>query len=99
VQLVTCCKTRGVLPDKRDLTDWMVFAPVPPHFTPSRCRNARRVACAQAPELLMNKPCTVKVDIYSFGIILWELCTGEAPQRGKLRAIRCLACVWSWVWV
>ena len=45
---------------------------------------------AQAPELLRNEPFTEKVDIYSFGVVLWELCTGEMPVRGKLRAVRCL---------
>ena len=35
-----------------------------------------------APELLMNGRCTEKVDIYSFGICLWELATGKMPERG-----------------
>ena len=46
-------------------------------------------ACpAQAPELLLNDACTEKVDIYSFGIILWELCTGDMPRLNNLRPVR-----------
>ena len=35
-----------------------------------------------APELLMNSRCTEKVDIYSFGVCLWELATQNIPRRG-----------------
>jgi serine/threonine protein kinase len=41
-----------------------------------------------APEVLMGAKCSHKVDIYSFGVILWELITGESPQRGRMRSIR-----------
>lgn len=33
------------------------------------------------------------MDIYSFGVILWELVTGDSPQRGRMRAIKCVAFV------
>lgn len=38
-----------------------------------------------APEMLWGAKCTEKADIYSFGIVLWEICSGEAPERGRLR--------------
>lgn len=41
-----------------------------------------------APEVLLGKACTEKVDIYSYGVILWELVTGEQPRRGFLRHAR-----------
>jgi serine/threonine protein kinase len=45
-----------------------------------------------APEVLMGAKCSNKVDIYSFGVILWELVTGESPQRGRMRSIRWGTC-------
>ncbi|KAL4437815.1 hypothetical protein ABPG77_005727 [Micractinium sp. CCAP 211/92] len=38
-----------------------------------------------APELLMGQRCTEKADVYSMGVVLWEICTGETPVRGQLR--------------
>ena len=29
--------------------------------------------------------------VYSFGVVLWELVTGEQPKRGQLRSIRCVS--------
>ncbi|KAE8056093.1 hypothetical protein FH972_012890 [Carpinus fangiana] len=32
-----------------------------------------------APEMIQHRPYTQKVDVYSFGIVLWELITGHLP--------------------
>ncbi len=41
-----------------------------------------------APELLTGGKCNEVADIFSFGVLLWELVTGEMPRRGKLRDLR-----------
>lgn len=35
-----------------------------------------------APEVAKESPYNKSVDVYSFGILLWELCTGEKPFYG-----------------
>lgn len=41
-----------------------------------------------APEVLNGKKCSEKVDIYSFGVVVWEICSGEVPVRGDMRALK-----------
>ncbi|CAI2176995.1 10882_t:CDS:2 [Funneliformis geosporum] len=41
-----------------------------------------------APEILRNEKYTKKSDIYSFGIIMWELCTNSQPFHDKLHKSR-----------
>jgi tRNA A-37 threonylcarbamoyl transferase component Bud32 len=36
-----------------------------------------------APEILRGEQYTEAADVYSFGVILWELVTGEIPHRGR----------------
>ncbi|KAK9816754.1 hypothetical protein WJX72_004692 [[Myrmecia] bisecta] len=39
-----------------------------------------------APELLVGGRCNERVDIFSLGVVLWEVVTHEAPLRGEMRA-------------
>uniref|UniRef100_A0A672QIJ8 Mitogen-activated protein kinase kinase kinase n=1 Tax=Sinocyclocheilus grahami TaxID=75366 RepID=A0A672QIJ8_SINGR len=34
-----------------------------------------------APEVIRNEPVSEKVDIWSFGVVMWELLTGEIPYK------------------
>lgn len=38
--------------------------------------------------LLGKTTCTEKIDIYSYGVVLWEICAGEAPPGRQLRPLR-----------
>ena len=38
-------------------------------------------------QVLLGMPCTVKADIYSFGVVLHELSTGEMPNGRNLRPL------------
>lgn len=40
-----------------------------------------------APEVLLGKQSTTQADIYSFGVVIWELVTGEQPIRGNAREV------------
>jgi hypothetical protein len=45
-----------------------------------------------APEILASQPYAEPADVYSFGIIMWELLTGECPFEG-MTAIQCALAV------
>ncbi|VDD86569.1 unnamed protein product [Enterobius vermicularis] len=38
-------------------------------------------AAWMAPEIIKKEPCSEKVDIWSYGVVLWELLTTEAPYK------------------
>ena len=40
-----------------------------------------------APEVVRNEPCSDKVDVWSFGVIVWELLTGATPYLGIESAV------------
>ena len=47
--------------------------------TPLWIKNLRRTPLYMAPEVMMGGEITEKVDVYSFGVLLWEiLCCKEA---------------------
>ncbi|WJX72060.1 putative serine/threonine-protein kinase sis8 [Trifolium repens] len=52
------------------------------HSTFLSSRSTAGTAEWMAPEMLRNEPSNEKCDVYSFGIILWELFTLQQPWRG-----------------
>ena len=41
-----------------------------------------------APEQLQKKPCNESADMWAFGVILWEICSGEKPVNRAMRQLR-----------
>ncbi|KAK9825976.1 hypothetical protein WJX74_002642 [Apatococcus lobatus] len=41
-----------------------------------------------APEQLQGLPCSKASDVYSLGVVLWELCTAEQPLLRQMRPLR-----------
>ncbi|KAL0464161.1 UNVERIFIED_CONTAM: putative serine/threonine-protein kinase SIS8 [Sesamum latifolium] len=52
------------------------------HSTFLSSRSTAGTAEWMAPEVLRNEPSNEKCDVYSFGVILWELCTLRQPWGG-----------------
>ncbi|VDK64658.1 unnamed protein product [Onchocerca ochengi] len=48
-------------------------------------------AAWMAPEIIKKEPCSEKVDIWSFGVVLWELLTQEIPYKD----IDSMAIIWG----
>ncbi len=61
----------------------------------STCSGQGTYAWA-APELLANTRLTSKADMYSFGVICYELVTLEFPARGRMRSVRYVVVLWGW---
>lgn len=41
-----------------------------------------------APEVILGQKCTSATDMWSFGVILWELATCEIPVRSRMREVK-----------
>ena len=86
--LGACAATRSPCPHCAVPQDWMGYglcrqkALAAGH--PQGARPELPVLCS--PEIFTLGKSSAKSDIYSLGIVYWELCTGEAPQRGRSRA-------------
>lgn len=52
------------------------------HSTFLSSRSTAGTAEWMAPEVLRNEPSNEKCDVFSFGVILWELCTMRQPWGG-----------------
>ncbi len=56
-------------------------------------RNGRLAAAddlqwnAQAPEVMVGQPAGPPADVYSFGVLLWQLCTGGDPTTDRQRLL------------
>lgn len=52
------------------------------HATYLTAKSGRGTPQWMAPEVLRNEPTNEKADVYSFGIIMWELATEQVPWDG-----------------
>jgi serine/threonine protein kinase len=63
----------------------LVFETDDVHLTAQR--TIRGTLAYLAPELIRGEPASVQSDLYAFGIILYELLTGQAPFQGPIRTV------------
>lgn len=40
-------------------------------------------------QVLAGQECSEKADLWSMGVVLWEIVTGERPHLRQLRPLRC----------
>ena len=51
-----------------------------------------RLSLALDVQVMMGAVVTSKADVYSLGLVLWEICTQERPQRGQNRDLGRVCC-------
>lgn len=66
---------------------WCVEATTEPGVSQSFSKEQRHTFCGtleyMAPEMITNKPHNHQIDVWSLGILLYELTHGKAPFRGS----------------
>ena len=59
------------------------FSPELTLATPSETSAMTGTSLYMSPEQVRGAPLTIRSDIYSFGILAFEVCTGEVPYQGE----------------
>ncbi|KAE9555300.1 hypothetical protein FO519_001459 [Halicephalobus sp. NKZ332] len=78
-------KSPNILVDKDDNTKICDFGSLykfDKTFMPSVVMSFVGTSQYMPPEIMKNEPCNEKVDVWGFGIVLWELLTQEIPYKG-----------------
>ncbi|KAK9811719.1 hypothetical protein WJX72_008958 [[Myrmecia] bisecta] len=81
-------KTPNILLDSHDepkIADIGLGKRLEGNFTIASCAGSYHWA---SPEQARGESVNMASDIFSLGVIIWEICTGCPPMRGRLRAVR-----------
>lgn len=85
------------LPSPRPRLGWC--NPTPSHPAPELAPTPHHTPPRSAPEVLSGKRCTEKVDLYSYGVVIWEVCTGGCWVRRAACGAWVAACgAWVAAW-